>query len=48
MMGTKEDPENKSIRHIRVRFSDLEDVTTDPFIRCRVIISKMGQASAGP
>ena len=44
----KEDPENKSILQIRVRFSDLEKDTKDPFMRYWIILSNLEQARIGP
>jgi len=44
----KEDPEKKSIRQIRVRFSDLEKDTKDPFARSWVILSNLEQARIDP
>ena len=40
---TKEDTETKSICQIRVRFSDLESETNDPFMRFWVILSNLRQ-----
>jgi len=39
---TKDDAEMKSIRQIRVRFSDLEMETKDPFMRYCIIHSNLG------
>ena len=44
----KNDPEMKSIRQIRVRFSDLGKDTKDPFMRYWIILSNLGQMRIGP
>ena len=44
---TQDDAEKKSIRQIRVRFSDLESETKDPFMRFWVILSNLGQERIG-
>ena len=45
---TKKDPEIKSLRQIRVWFSDLEKDNKDPFMRCWVILLNLVQARVGP
>ena len=42
--AVKEDPEKKSILQIRVRFSDLEKDTKDPFMRYWITLSNLEQA----
>jgi hypothetical protein len=44
---TQDDVEKKSIRQIRVRFSDLESETKDPFMRFCVILSNLGHERIG-
>ena len=44
---TKDDVEKKSIRQIRVRFSDLESETKDPFMGFLVILYNLGQERIG-
>ena len=44
---TQDDVKKKSIRQIRVRFSDLESDTKDPFMRFWVILSNLGHDRIG-
>ena len=44
---TQDEVEKKSIRQIRVRFSDLESETKDPFMRFWVILSNLGHERTG-
>ena len=41
--GPKSDPEAKSIRQIRIRYSDIEKENSDPFMRHWIILKKIGQ-----
>ena len=45
---TKDDAERKSIRRIRVRFSELEIETKCPFMRYWVILFNLEQERVGP
>ena len=41
--GPKQEPEAKSVRQIRIRYSDIEDNRNDPFMRHWIILSNLGQ-----
>ena len=45
--GLKPDSEAKSVRQIRIRYSDIEDKSSDPFMRHRIILSKLGEIRLG-
>ena len=45
--GPKNESEAKSVRHIRVRYSDIEDRRPDPFVRHWIILSNLDQIRFG-
>ena len=45
--GPKSDPEAKSVRQIRIRYSDIEEQNSDPFMRHWIILKNLGQISLG-
>jgi len=46
--SVKEELEAKSIRQIRIRYSDLNAEREDPFIRYWIILTDLGQLRIGP
>ena len=42
--GPKSDPEAKSVRQIRIRYSDIEEQNSDPFMRHWIILNNLGQS----
>ena len=41
--GSKSDFEAKLVRQIRIRYSDIEENSSDPFMRHWIILSNLGQ-----
>ena len=45
--GPKSDPEAKSVRQIRIRYSYIEEQNSDPFMRHWIILKNLGQIRLG-
>ena len=45
--GPKSDPEAKSVRQIRIRYLDIEEQNSDPFMRHWIILKNLGQIRLG-
>ena len=45
--GPKPDPDAKSVRQIRIRYSDIEEQNSDPFMRHWIILKNLGKIRLG-
>jgi len=45
--GPISDPEAKSVRQIRIRYSDIEEQNSDPFMRHWIMLKNLGQIRLG-